>query len=98
MFGLILSYLILTGAHSELHSLNLYDVVLSLSGDPGLTGVRGVFGDPGPKGERGDQGLQGPPGNMSDVDMGHLKGEKGDIGERGTERERGVCHRSLGPK
>ena len=53
------------------------------AGDPGLEGPTGDFGVPGPKGVRGDQGLTGPPGNMSDVDMEHMKGEKGDLGFTG---------------
>lgn len=59
-------------------------MILTLVGDPGLTGPRGEFGEPGPKGERGDPGIQGPAGNMTEVEMEHMKGEKGDIGDRGT--------------
>lgn len=29
-------------------------------------------------------GLQGPPGNMTDIEMEHMKGEKGDIGAKGS--------------
>lgn len=60
------------------------------SGDPGITGPRGEIGEPGLKGERGDTGLQGPPGNMTDVDMEHMKGEKGDLGDTGIRQHTGL--------
>lgn len=58
-------------------------MILTLEGDPGLSGSRGEFGEQGPKGERGEPGLQGPAVNMTAADMVCMKGEKGDIGDKG---------------
>lgn len=43
----------------------------------------------------GDPGLQGPAGKMSDVDMEHMKGEKGDSGISGIKHHAGVCDMGL---
>ena len=48
------------------------------AGDHGFPGSSGPRGDPGFKGDKGDAGLPGKPGSMDEVDMGSMKGEKGD--------------------
>lgn len=63
------------------------EMILTLVGDPGLSGPRGDIGEPGPQGARGDPGIAGPPGNMTDVEMEHMKGEKGDTGNIGWRLE-----------
>lgn len=69
-----------------IRSNNDFSLLPFLPGDPGITGPRGDSGEPGPKGERGEPGLQGPPGNLTDVEMEHMKGEKGDLGESGIKQ------------
>lgn len=76
--------------YTLIHSNDNYSFPPSHSGNPGIPGPRGNTGDTGLKGERGDTGLQGPPGNMSEVDMEHMKGEKGDIGEIGIKQHTGL--------